>query len=120
MLNTAWIADILKRHPETDAFFCINDDCAIAVWGALNELGFRVPEDYALIGFDDLPAAASLRLASIRKPQLEMVENAVTLLESKLKNQPAEVSRIFQAEFVPRRSCMKISARNNKKGQVKT
>ena len=119
MLNTAWIADILKRHPETDAFFCINDNCAIAVWGALNELGFRVPEDYALIGFDDLPAAASLRLASIRKPQREMVESAVALLESKLKKQPAEVSRIFPAEFIPRRSCMKISARNNKKGLVK-
>ena len=99
--------------------FCINDDCAIAVWGALNELGFRVPEDYALIGFDDLPAAASLRLATIRKPQREVVESAVALLESKLKKQPAEVSRIFPAEFIPRLSCMKISAQNDKKGLVK-
>ena len=119
MLDSAWIGKILKRYPESDAFFCINDDCAMAVWGALNELGYRVPEDYALIGFDDLPAAASLRLASIRKPQREMVESAVTLLESKLKKQPAEVSRIFPAEFVPRRSCMMISVRNNRKGSVK-
>ena len=119
MLDSAWIGKLLKRYPESDAFFCINDDCAMAVWGALNELGYRVPEDFALIGFDDLPAASALRLASIRKPQKEMVESAVTLLESKLKKQPAEVSRFFPAEFIPRRSCMKISARNNKKGLVK-
>lgn len=108
MLDLSWIKNILERYPQTDSFFCINDDCAMAVWGALNELGFRVPQDFALIGFDDLPAASALRLASVRKPQKEMAQNAVLLLKSKLEKQTVEIPRIFSAEFVPRRSCMKI------------
>ena len=108
MLDSSWIKNILERYPQTDSFFCVNDACAMAAWGALNELGFRIPQDFALIGFDDLPAASALRLASIRKPQKEMAQNAVLLLKSKLEKQTVEIPRIFSAEFVPRRSCMKI------------
>ena len=107
MIDAAWMKDILKRNPDTTAFFCSNDHCAMATLGALNELGFRVPEDFALIGFDDLRATPFLRLASISRPQKEMTESAVTLLESKLKKQSVQVKRIFPAEFIPRRSCFK-------------
>lgn len=107
MFDPGWIRDILKRHPETDSFFCFNDLCAIAAWGTLNELGYRVPQDFALIGFDDLPAAAALRLASISKPQKEMVENAVVLLKAGIKKQTTEVTRLFPAKFILRRSCIK-------------
>ena len=105
--DTAWLRSLLKRHPETTAFFCVDDNSAMTTLGALGELGFRVPQDFAVIGFDDLPAATALRLASIRKSQTEMAESAVTLLEGMLKNRPVAVTRIFPAEFIPRRSCMK-------------
>ena len=111
MSGTVRMKDILKRHPETTAFFCSNDLCAMAALGALNELGFQIPRDFALIGFDDLPAASVLRLASIRRPHKEIAESAVTLLENKLKNQKVRVPRIFSVEFIPRRSCLKIKGK---------
>jgi len=105
--STVWLKDILKRHPENSAFFCANDYCAMALKGALDELGFHVPQDFVIIGFDDLPAASLLRLASIRKPLKEMAESAVTLLESKLTQKPFRLPRTLATEFIPRSSCMK-------------
>ena len=113
MSGTAWMKDILRRHPDTTAFFCSDDHCAMAALGALNELGFRVPQDFALIGFDNLPATSFLHLASISRPQKEKAESAVTLLESKLKNETVQISRIFPSEFIPRFSCFKAIGDQN-------
>ena len=41
-----------------DAVFCGNDQMALGVLHAFAERGVRVPEDVALVGFDDIPEAA--------------------------------------------------------------
>ncbi|WP_029514264.1 LacI family DNA-binding transcriptional regulator [Nesterenkonia sp. F] len=65
-----------------DAIFAANDLVAL---GALQELvraGVRVPEDVALIGYDDIEFAASatVPISSVRQPALEMGERAAALL----------------------------------------
>jgi LacI family transcriptional regulator len=46
--------EMLARWPDTQAVFCGNDLTALGAMHALSEMGYRVPEDIALIGFDDV------------------------------------------------------------------
>lgn len=68
------------------AVFAVNDLVAFALIDHLKtRLGLRVPEDVAVVGFDDLPEAAWLgyRLTTFRQDPMEMAERAVALLEKR-------------------------------------
>ena len=74
--------DLLARAPDIDAVFCINDDIAL---GALFECQRRqigVPDDIAIIGFNDLEfmAAAVPSLSSVRTNRYEMGRDAIAML----------------------------------------
>lgn len=71
---------VLKRKPELPtAFFVDNDMIALGALKALQEEGYRVPEDISLVGFDDLPFCeiASPRLTTIHVSKPEMGAIAV-------------------------------------------
>ncbi|QBF26647.1 LacI family DNA-binding transcriptional regulator [Pseudomonas tructae] len=62
---------MLSRHPEIDGIFFCNDDLAQgAILEAMRQ-GIRVPQQVAMVGFNDLPASAHMvpRLTSIRTPR---------------------------------------------------
>jgi len=56
---------------------------ALALIDAARARGIRVPEDLAVIGFDDIPMAGwqSYRLTTVRQPIRRMVAEALTLIE---------------------------------------
>ena len=54
----------MRNRPR--AVVCVNDEIAIGMLITLLGKGIRVPQDVALTGFDNLPAAALTRLASPR------------------------------------------------------
>lgn len=64
------------------AFFADNDMIALGAMKALQEMGYRVPEDISLVGFDDLPfsAISSPALTTLRVPNKEMGKMAVRRL----------------------------------------
>jgi LacI family transcriptional regulator len=70
----------LARPP--DGIFCANDMMALGCYDALREAGRRVPEDVAVIGFDDREIAQSMRpsLTTLVLPQREMGAIAATML----------------------------------------
>ena len=85
-----------------DAVFCANDLLAVGVLQALMLLGdVRVPEDIALIGYDDIAFATAtvVPLSSIRQPSALIGATAVDLL---LDTEPRQV--LFQPELVVRAS----------------
>ncbi|QHC65542.1 substrate-binding domain-containing protein [Rathayibacter sp. VKM Ac-2759] len=85
-----------------DAVFCANDLLAVGVLQALVLLGeIRVPEDVALIGYDDIAFATAtvVPLSSIRQPSALIGATAVELL---LEQEPRQV--VFQPELVVRAS----------------
>ncbi|WP_433533517.1 substrate-binding domain-containing protein [Micromonospora sp. CA-263727] len=49
---------VLRDWPDTDAIVAITDATALGALRALAEAGRRVPEDVAVVGFDDVPLAA--------------------------------------------------------------
>ncbi|NPV80580.1 MAG: LacI family DNA-binding transcriptional regulator [Firmicutes bacterium] len=70
----------MERRPT--AVFAGNDQMAIGVMGAAREYGLRVPEDIAVVGFDDIPLASLVTpsLTTVRLPMYEMGYKAMELL----------------------------------------
>ena len=66
---------LLAEHPDVDAIFAACDMTAAGALRALAEAGRRVPDDVAVVGFDDGVIAASTGLTSVRQP---VEENAAT------------------------------------------
>jgi DNA-binding LacI/PurR family transcriptional regulator len=86
------VEKFLKKNSKQlpfDAVFCAaGDEMAIGVVTALQEHGVRVPEDVAVIGYDDQPIAQLIRptLTTIRQPIREMGATAVEFLIHRIKN----------------------------------
>lgn len=77
------------------ALFCENDNLAIAAIQSLSELGYRVPEDVAVVGFDDISWAGlhSVELSTIAQPIHEMGKRALRMLIERIEqgNEPEAV-----------------------------
>ena len=65
---------LLERRPDVDAIFAASDLAAFGVVRALRERGRRVGDDVAVIGFDDIPAAAE------QQPPLSTVQQPIAAL----------------------------------------
>lgn len=84
-LNGAYqdMLDYLQKKPKLPtAFFADNDMIALGAMKALQEMGYRVPEDVSIAGFDDLPFSeiSSPALTTLRVPNKEMGRMAVRRL----------------------------------------
>lgn len=49
------MAELLAHAPGMDALFCSNDQMALGALGVLHRAHLRVPQDIALVGFDNIP-----------------------------------------------------------------
>ena len=74
--------ELLARRPGIDAVFCASDVMAAGARGALREAGRTVPDDVALVGFDDSAVARHLEppLTSVRQPIEEMGRTMTRML----------------------------------------
>lgn len=73
---------LVQKDPHTDAIFAANDHVAVGAMRLLAERRIRVPEDIAVIGFDDIQLAPHLAvpLASVKQPFADVGRAAVNLL----------------------------------------
>ena len=96
-----------KVHPQ--AVFAANDIMAVGCLYAFNEAGFRVPQDIALAGFDDVPIArfVSPPLTTVRARIADLGRNALENLALLLETPDAEQSRTqtLGCEIIVRDSC---------------
>jgi LacI family gluconate utilization system Gnt-I transcriptional repressor len=81
-LGGALFADLLAKSPDLDAVFCANDDLALGVLFECRRREIAIPEQIALIGFNDLEFMASAvpTLTSVRTNRYEMGRTAATML----------------------------------------
>ena len=89
------------------AVFCANDQMALGLLRALAESGRRVPEDVAVIGFDDVPDAANYRppLTTIRQDFAALAHRAVSALVGAIEGTPqGEASAVIPTELIERDS----------------
>ena len=70
------------NNNENGAFVCANDSIAVEVFDILKQLGKRIPQDFSVVGFDDIDKAISLSppLTTMHIPKFEMGRVAFGLL----------------------------------------
>ena len=106
--GTRAMAELLGRRPDLDGVFCANDPMAAAALQVLREAGRRVPEDVAVIGFDDSPLALTTHppLTTVRQPPEEMGRAMVELLLAQLDRPEAKriATRVLDTSLVERGS----------------
>lgn len=89
------------------AVFAANDAMAYGALQAIWEAGLKVPDDIAIIGFDDLEFSQLTNppLTTVRQPRYEMGRRSLEILVSVLRNKgPNGVKICFQPEITVRRS----------------
>ena len=76
------MAELIERAPEIDGVFAASDTMAAGALDVLRAAGRRVPEDVAVIGFDDFPLAQHTdpKLTTVRQPLEEIGRTMVRLL----------------------------------------
>ncbi len=92
--------------PLPTAFFVSSDIQAIGVLAALRERNIRVPEDVAIVSFDDVELAKNFDLTTMRQPMFKMGELAVKKMIERIEHPEAPVSSVsFKPGLVIRASC---------------
>lgn len=86
-------AERLMRHSSgPTAIFAYNDIMAIGALRAAYEMGLKVPDDFSIVGFDDIPQAAFTcpALTTVSQPKIEMGRQGVALMVDILHGKDVE------------------------------
>jgi LacI family transcriptional regulator len=105
---------IVDRVDRPDAVFAANDLVALGVLQGLGILGgLRVPDDIAIVGYDDIEfaSAAAVPITSVRQPRERMGAEAVDLLSAEIDGEPVRRRIVFQPELVVRQSTRAVGER---------
>lgn len=110
-LDTA-LQEYLGRKDRPSAVFAVNDLVAMDVIRIASGLGLRVPEDLAVVGFDDVSVASRFMvpLTTVRQPVDRIGREAARLLAGRLVEPARERRWIYvPASLVVRSSCGAVS-----------
>ena len=97
----------MKKGIPFEAVFAGDDGTAIGALAALNQAGLRVPEDVALVGFDDILPSRYLNppLTTVRAPTEQVGHEAVIQLVHRIHTGQADGEVLLPTELVIRQSC---------------
>jgi len=86
-----FIENIFKEHPKVDGMFISNDVVAAEVIDVATRLGYRIPEDLKIVGYDGAETTRILlpNLTTIIQPIEEMAETAVNMLIARIQDADA-------------------------------
>jgi len=98
---------LLRQNPELTAIFALNDKMALGAIKKLNELGFRVPQDIAVVGFDDIPQASFSipGLTTVHQPLYEIGKQSCERLIELIHRKVRRVQEVLPVYLVVRESC---------------
>jgi LacI family transcriptional regulator len=98
---------LLKLAEKPTAIFAANDIMALGAMYALQEAGIKIPEDMAVVGYDDRDFAAWIRpaLTTVRMPSYEMGQAAARSLLHQIAGEALEDATQIPGVLVIRESC---------------
>jgi LacI family transcriptional regulator len=100
--------ELLAGPDRPDAIMCANDEIAMGVLVAARAANLSVPDDLAVTGWDDIPAARHLAppLTTVRQPMLDLGRRAAELLRDRITTHRIEpLHELLPTELVVRSSC---------------
>ncbi len=111
--------ELLRAGSLATALFCTNDVIAIGAMRAIYEAGLAIPDDISVVGFDDVPIAALLRvpLTTVAQPIQRMGAAAVELLTERIEGGPSVPARqvVLDAHLVVRQSTARPGAKGGQR-----
>lgn len=104
--GAAAMRQLLAEHPDLDAVFAASDLMAHAALRTLREAGRRVPDDVAVIGFDDIETAAYTEppLTTVRQPIQEIGRQMTRQLLRLAAGETVETALVLPTELIRRES----------------
>ena len=99
---------LLEQDSSITAVFAAGDVIAFGAIKAIKDAGLRVPEDCAVVGFDDLDMAAFLTpaLTTVRQPRKEIGDTAFDMLLTLMEHKQVEQTQVvLDYELIIRDSC---------------
>ncbi len=104
--GTAAMERLLAARPDIDAVFAASDLMASGAMAVLETANRRIPQDVAVVGYDDSPVASSVRprLTSVRQPIEEMGHEMARLLVDAVEGTDSVQRRVILATELIRRA----------------
>jgi len=98
--------ELLATAPDLDAIFAASDPMALAALRTLRGLGRRVPDDVAVVGFDDTPSSQDSEpaLTTVHQPIEEMGRTMAELLAARIDGDDTQAAVILPTQLVVRDS----------------
>ncbi|QPC84598.1 LacI family DNA-binding transcriptional regulator [Phototrophicus methaneseepsis] len=99
---------LLEETPRVTAVFGMNDLMALGAIRAILDAGLRVPEDIAVVGYDDMRFAEFINpaLTTVRAPEVEQGQIAGKMLIDIIENNPiSELQVMLETQLMLRASC---------------
>ena len=98
---------LLRSTWRPDAFVCGNDEVAVRLLATLQKMGLKVPDDIAIVGFDDIACARSCvpPLTTVRQPGELIAQTLLKTLAFRMRNPDLPPREIFlEAPLAVRRT----------------
>jgi len=99
---------LLEANSDVTLIFSCNDERATGVLEALRDRGLTPGREVSVIGYDDMPGAAQLDLATVRPPREEVGRQAVALLMRTIEEKKTNQKHWLEAEAIFRGSLGKV------------
>jgi DNA-binding LacI/PurR family transcriptional regulator len=102
------LCTFLTEQPQVTAIFAANDQIALAIYKAVRKKGIRIPEDLALVGFDNLDFTSHLDipLTTVAQSADKIGEVAVEVLLQRIRHEVNQWQQIIlPTQLIVRRSC---------------
>lgn len=119
-IEEGYAATDVAIESDPTAIIAANDLCAVGVLSRLRELGLRVPEDFSLTGFDDIPFSRHTipPFTTARVPRLELGQRAWKLMRSILTGKPLPPGQsLMSAEVLVRASTGPVRSGSARRGR---
>lgn len=90
------LRDLLQREPQVDAIFLATDDLAVGALVEAQRQGKRIPQDLAIMGYNDQDIATyiSPALSTVRTPRVEIGHIAARMLLARLEGKTVDARRV--------------------------
>ena len=100
------VEDLLDRHPDAQAIVSANDEMTVSIYRVGEKKGYKIGENLAVTGFDDIAAAEyqDPPLTTVRQNGLKMGAAALKQAMNFINGDPASDTTV-PAEFICRQSC---------------
>jgi LacI family transcriptional regulator, galactose operon repressor len=98
---------LMRQDSQITAIFALNDKMALGAIKKLNELGLNVPQDIAVVGFDDIPQASYSipSLTTVHQPLYEIGKLSCERLIELIHGRIDRVNEVIPIYLVVRESC---------------